>query len=213
LSEPAPQYEPVGVDEEWLDDPVELPPRPRRRLLAPLPLALLAVLLIACGFIAGVLVEKGESPSAPAAGNPSSFASRFAALRAGVGGLGGGPGGAGSGAGAGATVGQVAYLSGSTMYVTMAEGNTVKVLTSPTTSVTRTVKSDVKGVHPGETVVVRGASAQNGAVSAESIRIGGGEGGGLAELFGGSGAARGSGAGEGGRGAGGGGPALFGSGG
>ena len=53
--------------EEW-DEPLEeLPPRPRRRLLGagvnPVPLALLGVLLIACGFIAGVLVEKGQSNS------------------------------------------------------------------------------------------------------------------------------------------------------
>ncbi len=43
----------------------ELARRPRRRLLGtggnPIPLALLGVLLIACGFIGGVLVEKGQS--------------------------------------------------------------------------------------------------------------------------------------------------------
>ena len=54
---------------------------------------------------------------------------------------------------AGATTGQVAYLSGSTLYVTNAEGNTIKVTTSPASTVTKTVKADVKGIHPGETVL------------------------------------------------------------
>lgn len=56
------------------DDFQALPPRPRRRLLgaggSPIPLALLGVLLIACGFIAGVLVEKGQTASG-ASGHPS----------------------------------------------------------------------------------------------------------------------------------------------
>ena len=49
---------------EWAQEPLEeLPPRPRRRLLGtggnPF-LGLLGVLLIACGFIGGVLVERGK---------------------------------------------------------------------------------------------------------------------------------------------------------
>ena len=74
------------------------------------------------------------------------------------------------------TAGTVAYLAGSTLYVTNAEGNTVKVTTSPATSVTKTVKASVKGIHPGETVTVTGASGANGAVSAESISVGSGGG-------------------------------------
>ncbi len=78
-------YEPIEEQDEWLEEPVELPRRPRRRLLSPVPLALLGVLLAACGFIAGVLVEKGQaSSSSSAAGSASSLASRFAALRAGA---------------------------------------------------------------------------------------------------------------------------------
>src|SRR5271165_7628427 len=75
--------------EKW-DEPVEdLPRRPRRRLLGaggnPIPLALLGVLLIACGFIGGVLVEKGQSSSSSSAGSSAaSLASRFAALRGGT---------------------------------------------------------------------------------------------------------------------------------
>jgi hypothetical protein len=228
---PALKYEPTEED-EWLDErdePDELPPRPRRRLLGAgenrIFLALLAVLLIAGGFIAGVQVQKGEETSSgSSSGAASSLASRFAALRgagttgagassgkAPTGGAAGGFGGAGSGR---PTSGTVAYLAGSTLYVTNAEGNTVKVNTSPATSVTKTVKTKVKGINPGETVTVTGATASNGAVSAESISVGARTGGGdLGALFGGSGAGGSSGASSHSSGGSSGEPALFGKGG
>jgi hypothetical protein len=214
------------MDGDWLEDPAELPRRPRRRLLTPVPLALVAVLLIASGFIAGVLVEKGQtstSASSPA-GSGASLASRFAALRGGAarGGAGavGGAGAPGSAASAGASAGQVAYVAGSTLYVTNAEGNTVKVATSAATNVTRSVKASVRGIHPGETVAVTGATDTSGAITAESIRVGAGGVGGLAAFLGGSGSRSGSGTGANGGGAKGGTsggasdePALFGKGG
>jgi len=202
--------------------PDDLPRRPRRRLLTPLPLTLLAVLLIACGFIGGVLVEKGQSSSSSAAAGAGAggLAARFAALRGGASatgarsgftaaGAGAFPGG--GGAGAGRTAGQVAYLAGSTLYVTTAEGNTVKVGTSAGTTVTKTVASHVKAIHPGETVTVIGATGKGGAISAESISVGSSAGG-LAALFGGAGGARSGSTGSGGA-ASGGSQALFGNGG
>jgi hypothetical protein len=226
-------YDPLAEDAQEWDEPLEeLPRRPRRRLLGaggnPIALALLGVLLIACGFIGGVLIEKGQSPSSPSAGSgATSLASRFAALRGGASGTGssgastggaaaGGGGLFGGAAGAGATTGSVAYISGNTLYVTNPEGNTVKVTTSLGATVTKTVKASVKGIHPGETVVVTGSTGAKGAISAESRRVGSGAGGGgLAALFGGSGAGGSSGASKGGSdgGSGGGEPALFGKGG
>lgn len=215
----APTYAAVVADDDWLDEPGELPPRPRRRLLGtgtnPIALGLLAVLLIACGFIGGVLVEKGESSSSSAG---SSLAARFATLRggasgagsrAGAGAAGGGFAGAFAGAGAGGTrptTGTVAYLAGSTLYVTNAEGNTVKVSTSAATSVSKTIKANVPGIHPGETVTVTGTGGSGGAISAESISVGS-SGGGLAALFGAAASGGSSGGGSGGGAA-----ALFGSG-
>jgi hypothetical protein len=168
------------------DDYEELPPRPRRRLFTPIPVALLGVLLLACGFIGGVLVEKGQTSSSAGSGTSATgLASRLASLRGsgstGPGGFAGRFGGAG-----GATIGEVSYISGSTLYVTNAEGNTIKVTTSPASTVTKTVNADVKGIHPGETVLITGAAGSNGSISAESIRVGAG-GGGLGALFGGSG--------------------------
>jgi hypothetical protein len=214
--------EPVEDRDEWLEDAEELPRRPRRRLLGvganPVPLALLGVLLTACGFVGGVLVEKGQtSPSTSAGSTAAGLASRFRALRGGASGTGSTTStGGSSGLGAGftrPTAGTVAYLAGSTLYVTNAEGNTVKVSTSAGTSVTKTVKSSVAAVHPGETVTIVGPTGGGGSVSAESISVGGG-GGALAALFGGGGSAStgaGSGGSSGSKGASE--PALFGSGG
>lgn len=210
--DPGPGYEPVAVDERATpiasayapvedDDDTweELPHRPRRRLLTPLPLALMAVLLVACGFIGGVLVEKGQNSSSGSTGGASAFASRLAALRGGST-TGTGTGTTGTGAtgatgtggapsflgGGGRTVGEVSYLSGGTLYVTNSEGNTVKVTTSSATSVTKTVKASVKSIHPGETVTVTGTSGSKGSVSAEDISVGSSDSG-LAALFGGGG--------------------------
>ena len=192
-AQPTAVYGPSEHEEEWVEEP-ELPPRPRRRLLSPIPLALLGALLVACGFIGGVLVEKGETSSSgtSAAGATTGLASRFAALRGGATGTTassstGGSSTGGFGGGAGATAGSVAYLSGKTLYVTTSEGNTVKVTTSAATTVTKTVKGEVKAIHPGETVTITGAKATNGAVTAESIRVGASAGGGLGSLFSGAG--------------------------
>jgi hypothetical protein len=209
-----------GPDQHWTPEPAphELPPRPRRRLVAPLPLALLGTLLTACGFIGGVLVEKGQGSGSTGAGalsgGGSALAARLASLRgagAGTGGSGAaglagsataqgisgaaapGRGGSGGGfsspfGGGSATVGEVAFVEGTTLYVINAEGNTVRVNTSPASNVTRTVTSKVAGIHPGETVVVTGATQKSGAISASSIRVGSGAGGGgIAALFAGSG--------------------------
>ncbi len=211
-----PAHEQIEED-QWLEESEELPRRPRRRLLSPAPLALLAVLLTACGFIGGVLVEKGQASSSSSSTAGGGGASRSAALRAAAGGgtraSSSGREAAGSTASAGGftrpTAGQVAYLAGDTLYVTDAEGNTIKVTTSAGTSVTKSVKATVKGIHPGETVTITGASAANGTLAAESISVGSG-GSGLAALLGGStGSGSSAGAASGGSGAG---PSLFGSG-
>jgi hypothetical protein len=189
-----PAEEPFDEDDDWDEQAEELPGRPRRRLLAPLPVALLVVLMTACGFIGGVLAEKGQNASSSGASTAASaLASRFAALRsgatgatgsAGAGGLGGGAGGFFGAGGGGSTVGQVSFVQNGTLYVTNSEGNTIKVTAGAGATVTKTTKSSLKGIHPGETVVVRGTTGENGAIDAESIRVGEAEGGGLASLFG-----------------------------
>jgi hypothetical protein len=213
-TQPSPGFQEIDPQDGWAQerDDEDLPRRPRRRLLAPLPVALLLALLTACGFIGGVLVEKGSASSTTGASGAGG-AARFAGLR-GAGGAGGASGagaaattGGGTGTGAaagpggagGATTGTVAFIQGSTLYVTNAEGNTVKVKTSAASSVSKTVKSSVAAIHPGESVVITGGSSTGGVITAEAIRVGTGAG----SPFGGAG---------GGGGGGGGAPSLFGAG-
>jgi YVTN family beta-propeller protein len=176
-------YDPLVDEDEWGDEPAQ-PRRARRRLLAPIPMALLAVLLLACGFFAGVEVEKGQTSSS-SSGAPAGLASRLAALQggsskaAGAGtssaatgsGAASGFPGAAAGAGGGITTGEVAYVRGNTLYVTNSEGNTVKVLSSAGASVTKTVTTKARKIHPGETVLVRGTTGKDGVLSASSISV------------------------------------------
>jgi hypothetical protein len=230
--------QPTGVFERHPDEPAglwteaePLPVRPRRRLLTPLPVALLCVLLTACGFIGGVLVEKGQGSSGGEGAGSGGLASRLAGLRAGAGSAssrtgasgasaasaGSGLAGAfGAGRGAGATIGEVTFVHGDELYVGTPEGDTVKVLAPAGTAVTKTVSSTTRSIHPGETVIVTGSTAPSGAVTAETIRVAGAGGGGLGALLRGSTTrenAAGGGSETGAKGAGaGGGPALFGPG-
>jgi hypothetical protein len=154
-----------------------LPVRPRRKLLTPVSSGLLAVVLVVGGFIGGVQVQKhqGDGPGARS-GLPAAFAARMAQ---GGGGPAGGPGTTATGAGTGtaragggsggATAGTVANIKGSTLYVTSADGTTVKVKTNDNSEVTRNASSSVGSVHPGDTVVIQGSTASSGTVTASSI--------------------------------------------
>jgi hypothetical protein len=189
----------------WADELQDLPPRPRRRLLTPLTGALLAVLLAACGFVGGVLVEKGQTPSS----SPAGFAARLTAgggagVRAAgegrAGGFGGQSGPAG-GQGGNFTVGQVSSVEGRTLYVTTPQGTIVRIKVPAGESVSRTTTASVHSIHPGDSVVVQGSKGTHGVIDATSVRAtqatagggagaggAGGSGGGLlSQLFGGGG--------------------------
>jgi hypothetical protein len=169
-----PQADPqaLAYEEDWAEEPEhELSRRPRHRLLAPIPVALLVTLLTACGFIAGVEVEKGESgSSSSSSGSLGSLASRLGSR--GVGAAARSTSGAPAG-GSNVTVGEVSFLRGGTVYVKDSEGNTIKVTTSAGSKVTKTVTTKVDDIHPGETVIVAGAKNGDGSVTASSITIGG----------------------------------------
>lgn len=193
--------------EEWEElDEGELPARPRNRLLAPLPLVLIAVLIAATGFLGGVLVQKGSEGSGAAAGLPSglpSFLSKEGGGGSGSEGSGGLPAGfPGSDSGA-AVSGTVSSVDGSTIYVKDSEGSTVAVRVEDGSKVSRDSSVGVKKIHPGDSVEVQGAK-HGSTVKASSIAAtesgvetsaaaglpvsggseGGGEGSGSVELFG-----------------------------
>lgn len=160
---------PEGDWEELAEE--ELPPRPGNRLLAPLPLALIAVLIAATGFLGGVLVQKGSEGSATAAGPPGglpSFLSEGAAGGSGAEGSSGLPTGfpaAGSGA---AVSGTVSSVDGRTIYVKDSDGATVAVRVEDGSKISRDSNVGMKKIRPGDSVEVQG-SKHGSTVKASSI--------------------------------------------
>lgn len=183
----------------WEDETTEqLPPRRRRRRwVTPVTGTLIAVLLCALGFIAGALVERGKASPGTSAGGGAARAGVAQRFGAGGGFARGGVPGAGAAAapgGANATVGQVANLSGRTLYLTDTQGNTVKVRVPKGATVTKTSNAGIGAINPGDSLVVQGARAKNGTVTAASVRATAasvGAGGALSALFGGGGGSRG----------------------
>lgn len=149
--------------------------------LRPPVIALFAVILIAAGFWGGAFVQKGHGSSGSSEA-AASLAARFGAGGARGGGAGAGGAGAATGFGAGATgttglgaattqgtTGTISVVDGSTLYVLTSTGSLAKVTLNSSTSVTRNAKAQPDELRPGDTVVVQGAAAKNGTVSATSV--------------------------------------------
>ncbi|MEV0991495.1 DUF5666 domain-containing protein [Streptomyces sp. NPDC049949] len=183
------------------------PPRPR---LPWLTLVLSGGVVAGLAFTGGVLVEKSHlqgSPGAGAAGR--NFAAgaggqgRTGSAQGGAGATGQGRAGSGTGtgqsggrqgfgaapggpaAGAGVTTGTVKLVDGTTLYVTDAQGNVVKVITDTNTQITQAKSGKVSDLQPGQTVTVRGSQNPAGDLAATTVAQGGAGG------FGGGGGGRG----------------------
>jgi hypothetical protein len=153
---PAPPY-----DEG--DEPV-FTPRPRKRAHR-LTYALGGLALVAIGVLGGIAIQKhedpaGTTPASPAGATAGNFAGGRGAAGAGSG------GGAG---GAGATVGTVKLIDGNNIYVTETNGTVVKVATNAASQLTKTDPATIKDITPGETVIIRGATATDGTVTATAV--------------------------------------------
>ncbi|MFD7084895.1 DUF5666 domain-containing protein [Streptomyces sp. NPDC059918] len=183
------------------------PPRPR---LPWLTLVLSGGVVAGLAFTGGVLVEKGHLQDSPGAGSAGrNFAAgaggqgRTGAVQGGAGATGQGRTGSGTGtgqsggrqgfgsapggpgAGAGATTGTVKLVDGTTLYVTDAQGNVVKVTTDTNTQITQAKSGKVSDLQPGQTVTVRGSQNPAGDLAATTVAQGGAGG------FGGGGGGRG----------------------
>ncbi len=165
-----------GPEEEWdsyEEDADSLPGRPCRQWLSWRSATLFALILGAVGFYVGVRVEKSQlSSSSSTSALSAATASRTgAAGRTGAPGAGGGFRGVFGGAGGGgsSTFGTVSSISRGSLYVTDTSGNTVKVTLSGATKVTKNINVGKKAVRPGDLVVVSGAKASNGTVSATTV--------------------------------------------
>ena len=161
------------LDDTWVEDAT---PPPRRRLLSPLTGGLLAALLLGVGVFAGILIQKHFGTGSQSR-LPSGLAGAFGggAGNSTASGRNGASGGQSPfGSRGNVVTGQVAFIKGSTLYVTDQSGVTVKVTTKPTTSVSKTSTVKPKAIHPGDTVVVIGSKGKSGAVTATSITLGSG---------------------------------------
>ncbi len=142
--------------------------------MTPAGVAAVAVAIAAAGFFGGVQVQKsrGDSGGSVRRDVRGSARGRLRPARArGQAGAGATPGAGGQGqAGGGATVGQVASIDGSTLYVDDSSGTTIKVRLAKGGSVTRTAKAKATAIHPGDTVIVQGETASSGTVVASTIR-------------------------------------------
>jgi hypothetical protein len=167
------------LDEGYYPELDELPPRPRRKLLTPVNAILLLVLVAAGGFIGGVEVQKGQGSSSGGS-LASSFASRFGAAAGGATSTAGstsagsasrlrGLFGGGGAAGGGATIGTVSSIDGGTLYVSELTGNTVAVVTTPESKITKSESVGAKAIHPGDSVVIEGLAGSKGKITASSV--------------------------------------------
>lgn len=84
-------------------------------------------------------------------------------------------------------------VEGDTVYLTDANGNTVKVTTQDSTKVTTTKEGKVGDLQPGQTVTVLGSKAADGSYSATQLTEGGAAGGFGGNRGGGTGTTGGSG--------------------
>jgi hypothetical protein len=138
--------------------------------------ALVTVLLVAAGFWGGAIAEKahGGSSSSAASGLAARFRSGAAGgagagAAAGGGFAGGGFRGGAAATGTSAAAGTISVVSGNTLYVLTSTGSLVKVTFGQSTAVTRNAKTAADALRPGDSVVVQGAAAKNGDVTATSV--------------------------------------------
>ncbi|GAA0844046.1 hypothetical protein ACFQVD_35365 [Streptosporangium amethystogenes subsp. fukuiense] len=162
----------------------ELAARPPRRL-STLTLVLGAGVMLVAGVIVGIQAQKTMGVTSGPVGAPGAVTRQGAGPggSAGYGGFGNGQqGGQGAGQGpgqggggrGGMTVGTVQRVEGEKVYLQTTDGSVVTVNTTDETSVRLTKEGKVADLKPGGTVVVQGARAEDGSVSATVINEGGG---------------------------------------
>ncbi|MFD7577854.1 hypothetical protein [Kitasatospora sp. NPDC059817] len=202
-STPAEQVALLATPPDARDVTAELAAPPRRKL--PWLSLVLAGGVIASGaFAGGVWYQQNHGTNGGASHATASAAGQQRAAGAGGGGGGGygqsgsrrgGQGGAqGSGQGAGQggqggfTRGTVKAVDGTTVYLTDANGNTVKVTTGDATKVQLNKEGKVTDLQPGQSVTVVGTPDANGGYAASQLVEGAAGGAGGAGGFGGGGA-------------------------
>jgi Cu/Ag efflux protein CusF len=158
-----------GSDDTLQHDPFDDDLAERVAALAPRPvprttIALVGLVVLVGGFVGGILVQKSYGQPAPTAA-----ANNFPAnLPAG----GAFPGQAGQVRGnqsTSATTGTVKLVDGTTVYLTLANGDIATVKTSDSTAVAVQQSAALKDLEVGQTVTVQGSAGTDGIISATRV--------------------------------------------
>jgi hypothetical protein len=142
----------------------------RARVTGPLTRALVVVVLVALGFLAGALAQQHFGSTGSTTGLPAGFPSGFTARSLPGAATGQTPGQGTNGPTAGgATIGTVKLVDGSTVYVADAQGTITKVLTDGSTKIS-VAKTGVAGdLTPSNSVIVQGTKNADGTITATQI--------------------------------------------
>jgi hypothetical protein len=149
-----------------------LPIRRRSRRASSQTIGLVVAFAASVGFLVGVELEKGQAGTSAGTGATTGQFAAFAGARgagtaaSGATGTASGAAGATSAA-AGGTTGKVTLVDGQTVYLTDSQGNAVKVITSPSTTITK--PGAITDLKPGDTIIVRGQTGTDGTLTAVSV--------------------------------------------
>jgi hypothetical protein len=181
---PVPDIPLVDLDDITPDETLVAEVR-RTRITTPATRVLLALVVVGAAMLGGALLDRWQRPASTANSSLASIAAQFGARNGRGSGASGASGGSGTsgtaspfGAG-GATVGTVKLVDGTNVYVQDLQGNTIKVTTKATTTVSVTKTGKVGDLAPGSTVIVQGKQNRDGtSMTATSISQSTGLGGG-----------------------------------
>jgi hypothetical protein len=129
--------------------------------LSKVTIGLLAAIALVLAFGGGILVQKTWGSTTTTTAAPAG--QRF--------GNGTPPSGV-QGGGRNGTVGTIDRVEGGTVYVKQQDGTVIKVTTSDSTQVTKTVEGALSDLKPGERIVIQGQKGSDGSVSAQRITQG-----------------------------------------
>lgn len=139
-----------------------------------LTIALGLLIFALAGFYGGAKYESGKVATtsagalATAAGSGAAGTAGRAQSSTATGGAGAGTVTGGFGRG---TIGQISAINGSTLTITDAQGNQVKVLLQPSTTIARTVSGSQSDLASGATVTVSGQRGSDGTLTATTVTI------------------------------------------
>ncbi|MDH6576482.1 DUF5666 domain-containing protein [Kitasatospora sp. MAP5-34] len=170
-----PNTELLATPPDARDITAELAAAPRRKLPW-LSLGLAGAAIATAAFAGGAWYEKGNGTTTGTSTRAAGQGARGAG--GGAGGYGGGAGGGTrrsgqGGAGGGFARGTVKAVDGSTVYLTDANGNTIKVTTAATTKIQLSKDGQVADLQPGQSVVVVGTPDASGGYAATQLTEGG----------------------------------------